>query len=129
MPPSSSRFSNCCADFSARCRWRCCSSPMMSASRSKSPIASLSCMRADRKSTRLNSSHLGISYAVFCLKKKRNNEDRRVGANNGESQLRLDKSVQNGISSRPPPERVTPQGHKDVSVHRTQLTHNTILHL
>src|SRR5438045_9397010 len=28
----------------------------------------------DRKSTRLNSSHLGISYAVFCLKKKKNNE-------------------------------------------------------
>src|SRR5205814_3188863 len=26
----------------------------------------------DRKSTRLNSSHLGISYAVFCLKKKIN---------------------------------------------------------
>src|SRR5438045_9350013 len=26
--------------------------------------------RRDRKSTRLNSSHLGISYAVFCLKKK-----------------------------------------------------------
>src|SRR5437899_6358102 len=28
----------------------------------------------DRKSTRLNSSHLGISYAVFCLKKKKNLE-------------------------------------------------------
>src|SRR5262245_16130314 len=27
-------------------------------------------IRQDRKSTRLNSSHLGISYAVFCLKKK-----------------------------------------------------------
>src|SRR5205814_8176099 len=27
-------------------------------------------MDRDRKSTRLNSSHLGISYAVFCLKKK-----------------------------------------------------------
>src|SRR5256885_13011160 len=27
---------------------------------------------ADRKSTRLNSSHLVISYAVFCLKKKKN---------------------------------------------------------
>src|SRR5471030_548813 len=27
--------------------------------------------RADRKSTRLHSSHLGISYAVFCLKKKK----------------------------------------------------------
>src|SRR5262245_63996257 len=26
--------------------------------------------RVNRKSTRLNSSHLGISYAVFCLKKK-----------------------------------------------------------
>src|SRR5258705_6666212 len=26
---------------------------------------------SDRKSTRLNSSHLGISYAVFCLKKKK----------------------------------------------------------
>src|SRR5256885_12355411 len=29
--------------------------------------------RRDRKSTRLNSSHLVISYAVFCLKKKKNN--------------------------------------------------------
>src|SRR5690625_5824132 len=27
--------------------------------------------RADRKSTRLNSSHVAISYAVFCLKKKK----------------------------------------------------------
>src|SRR3712207_7924270 len=29
--------------------------------------------RTDRKSTRLNSSHANISYAVFCLKKKKNN--------------------------------------------------------
>src|SRR5258705_721059 len=29
----------------------------------------------DRKSTRLNSSHLGISYAVFCLKKKKKDRD------------------------------------------------------
>src|SRR3712207_7646557 len=29
--------------------------------------------RADRKSTRLNSSHANISYAVFCLKKKKKN--------------------------------------------------------
>src|SRR5690349_22964844 len=28
----------------------------------------------DRKSTRLNSSHVEISYAVFCLKKKKNTE-------------------------------------------------------
>src|SRR3989454_8258693 len=30
----------------------------------------------DRKSTRLNSSHLVISYAVFCLKKKKHAKDR-----------------------------------------------------
>ena len=30
--------------------------------------------RWDRKSTRLNSSHWPISYAVFCLKKKKNNK-------------------------------------------------------
>src|SRR3712207_6870108 len=30
-------------------------------------------LREDRKSTRLNSSHANISYAVFCLKKKKNN--------------------------------------------------------
>src|SRR5690242_21147838 len=29
--------------------------------------------RPDRKSTRLNSSHMSISYAVFCLKKKKTN--------------------------------------------------------
>src|ERR1022692_3191621 len=32
--------------------------------------------RSDRKSTRLNSSHLVISYAVFCLKKKKNKSTR-----------------------------------------------------
>src|SRR5205814_8974812 len=32
----------------------------------------------DRKSTRLNSSHLGISYAVFCLKKKKTKQSRMM---------------------------------------------------
>src|SRR4051812_49494108 len=31
--------------------------------------------RRDRKSTRLNSSHMSISYAVFCLKKKKKNDE------------------------------------------------------
>src|SRR5690242_21187626 len=31
-------------------------------------------MQTDRKSTRLNSSHMSISYAVFCLKKKKNHK-------------------------------------------------------
>src|SRR5258705_7204601 len=33
----------------------------------------------DRKSTRLNSSHLGISYAVFCLKKKKDTRQAQGG--------------------------------------------------
>src|SRR5947199_1371046 len=32
--------------------------------------------RPDRKGTRLNSSHLGISYAVFCLKKKKKKQNK-----------------------------------------------------
>src|SRR5690625_6879565 len=42
------------------------------------PVRSYSSME-DRKSTRLNSSHVAISYAVFCLKKK--NFRRRRGPN------------------------------------------------
>src|SRR5437899_8833752 len=38
--------------------------------RSMPGMASARSAAQDRKSTRLNSSHLGISYAVFCLKKK-----------------------------------------------------------
>src|SRR5438067_5412232 len=37
------------------------------------PIARRSASSQDRKSTRLNSSHVSISYAVFCLKKKNMN--------------------------------------------------------
>src|SRR5256885_7291056 len=36
--------------------------------------------RRDRKSTRLNSSHLVISYAVFCLKKKKKKTSRQYNA-------------------------------------------------
>src|SRR5258708_29344340 len=35
-------------------------------------------LRADRKSTRLNSSHQIISYAVFCLKKKKKNTETSI---------------------------------------------------
>src|SRR5205807_10529440 len=50
----------------AACRWRRRSSriaPTVAMARSR--------REEDRKSTRLNSSHLVISYAVFCLKKKK----------------------------------------------------------
>src|SRR5437588_1467853 len=48
-------------------------------------LASLQRLRADpnrldRKSTRLNSSHTVISYAVFCLKKKKENRHRATSA-------------------------------------------------
>src|SRR5688572_31266865 len=39
-----------------------------------SDLAERARIRADRKSTRLNSSHSQISYAVFCLKKKNKNK-------------------------------------------------------
>src|SRR5262245_62250711 len=46
----------------------------------------------DRKSTRLNSSHLGISYAVFCLKKKKNKKQ-NTNDNEQEDTMR-DKELQ-----------------------------------
>src|SRR5256885_8579784 len=45
----------------------------------------------DRKSTRLNSSHLVISYAVFCLKKKKTSRDNRAAS-----------TAPNGTPSQPP---------------------------
>src|SRR3712207_8775474 len=38
-------------------------------------ISNLDLNNLDRKSTRLNSSHANISYAVFCLKKKKNTKN------------------------------------------------------
>src|ERR1035438_2543361 len=42
-------------------------------------------LHTDRKSTRLNSSHLGISYAVFCLKKKTKNKIQKYRGETGTS--------------------------------------------
>src|SRR5436190_8228724 len=41
-------------------------------------LLGLPSLRRDRKSTRLNSSHTVISYAVFCLKKKKKQDKRQV---------------------------------------------------
>src|SRR5205807_6869730 len=51
-------------------RWRFCSPWSLRFAFMRWPSPMLSGFLADRKSTRLNSSHLVISYAVFCLKKK-----------------------------------------------------------
>src|SRR5256885_13055766 len=53
-----------CEDLEWRARWR----------RDAPDVIDAEGRHADRKSTRLNSSHLVISYAVFCLKKKKNND-------------------------------------------------------
>src|SRR5437660_3222333 len=45
------------------------------------PRSSPGWSRLDRKSTRLNSSHVAISYAVFCLKKKKKKRKQRNTAN------------------------------------------------
>src|SRR5256885_3013144 len=45
--------------------------PLSHLARVRSALARVRGHRRDRKSTRLNSSHLVISYAVFCLKKKK----------------------------------------------------------
>src|SRR5258707_2800237 len=42
----------------------------------------------DRKSTRLNSSHANISYAVFCLKKKKQTTELQLGQSSRSSLLR-----------------------------------------
>src|SRR2546426_3531130 len=41
-------------------------------------------LEQDRKSTRLNSSHLVISYAVFCLKKKKNRKNTHIWRTGGQ---------------------------------------------
>src|SRR5688572_31301196 len=50
------------------CPWR---APQTSRARFRRTHSAASTPRTDRKSTRLNSSHSQISYAVFCLKKKK----------------------------------------------------------
>src|SRR3712207_7566167 len=53
---------SCRSRFASSCRERCHPPPTVPGAKALS---------RDRKSTRLNSSHANISYAVFCLKKKK----------------------------------------------------------
>src|SRR2546429_6598751 len=76
-PPRSTLF-----PYTTLFRSTCCESVFLGSYmvRSRPAISSsgLRCARTDRKSTRLNSSHGYISYAVFCLKKKKNKKPRRL---------------------------------------------------
>src|SRR5690606_39758052 len=61
-PSSSGRIARSSPSGTRRCRW----GTIATRASSRTP---------DRKSTRLNSSHVKISYAVFCLKKKKKRRD------------------------------------------------------
>src|SRR5689334_24609494 len=58
---------------------------------------------ADRKSTRLNSSHSSISYAVFCLKKKKTNDNSTPPQHKTDDNSALAHSPPSKLQ--PPPER------------------------
>src|SRR5438876_2169546 len=63
----------------------CSPTPSASVSRrARRPAASAPPRETDRKSTRLNSSHPSISYAVFCLKKKKKKKKTKKNKKNTE---------------------------------------------
>src|SRR5258707_10758567 len=64
-------------------RWSCCSAAPTGTCPGGPPGRTSaadgdSAAEGDRKSTRLNSSHANISYAVFCLKKKKNHQHSKL---------------------------------------------------
>src|SRR3712207_8264776 len=66
----------------ARSSYGVCRPPLPVSWMIRSPAESQSISSgSDRKSTRLNSSHANISYAVFCLKKKKQTHDRQQKSN------------------------------------------------
>src|SRR2546430_5839670 len=65
--------------------------------RHRSHIAARRRLRLDRKSTRLNSSHSQISYAVFCLKKKNNNTKSYSGIQIGEFRFKINDKLRSII--------------------------------
>src|SRR5215475_3274789 len=79
---------------------------------------SYSSVSQDRKSTRLNSSHVKISYAVFCLKKKNNFLRRRV-AQEGQPHRRAAGFWQVG----PGGQAVGGAGHRSAVAGRHRLVH------
>src|SRR3712207_6950835 len=63
------RLSDYAAERGGSCEYRA-GATIWSVAEATDVHVALPCATQDRKSTRLNSSHANISYAVFCLKKK-----------------------------------------------------------
>src|SRR5690349_23190501 len=75
-PPRSTLFPYTTLFRSCQAAWNRAGSQSQSSDRDMQSQQNIHGER-DRKSTRLNSSHVEISYAVFCLKKKKTTETRR----------------------------------------------------
>src|SRR5437667_2799693 len=81
--------------------------------------------RADRKSTRLNSSHITISYAVFCSKKKKstaNAKTSETGLGLPKSNANLQRTVIHGI-------RLNSTHNRVAEKQRTQIVMHALLNL
>src|SRR2546427_6033217 len=70
-----------------RCEHRSVDRELLDAMQQGFPLRGVTLACLDRKSTRLNSSHSQISYAVFCLKKKKTIRDRMVCHDPGDTWL------------------------------------------
>src|SRR5260221_5246400 len=79
------------------------------------------CGGEDRKSTRLNSSHTVISYAVFCLKKKKRGYCKGAGARNMPWRKELSVAVQGNKVASQGTEEATPRG--DSATHTREDSH------
>src|SRR5690349_22264104 len=89
-PPRSTLFPYTTLFRSPPCPCECCSNQQGAATGQRIPRGGD--VAKDRKSTRLNSSHVEISYAVFCLKKKKTKD-----INSDETQLKQIEQQASGI--------------------------------
>src|SRR2546429_1140350 len=85
--------------------------------------------KADRKSTRLNSSHGYISYAVFCLKKKKNDSAQRRLVNNTRA-LDTSRGASSGPSASPTTalHDLTPYASIHLTLEDQRTVDTTLLH-
>src|SRR2546427_9553985 len=74
-PPRSTLF-----PYTTLFRSRCRLSAQLALSGARTRKINFGLQSRDRKSTRLNSSHSQISYAVFCLKKKKKKKEKPINA-------------------------------------------------
>src|SRR3712207_7181984 len=83
----------------------------------------------DRKSTRLNSSHANISYAVFCLKKKKPESQTQNPTNIRGAHGRVDQKDQRQCEQQPPTDRRTQRLARSQATCGSRWADHTLYHL